>query len=37
MGRPSIIGSHVEVEHGKLAAVRIGGHAVPVAEGKIEV
>jgi trans-2,3-dihydro-3-hydroxyanthranilate isomerase len=37
MGRPSTIALTVEVEYGKLAAVRIGGHAVPVAEGKIEV
>ncbi len=37
MGRPSTIALTVEVEHGKLATVRIGGHAVRVAEGRIEV
>jgi len=37
MGRPSTIDLTVEVEHGKLATVRIGGHTVRVAEGKIEV
>jgi trans-2,3-dihydro-3-hydroxyanthranilate isomerase len=37
MGRPSTIALTVEVEHGKLATVRIGGHAVRVAEGLIEV
>ena len=36
MGRPSAIAVTVEVGLGKLAAVRIGGHAVRVAEGRIE-
>ena len=37
MGRPSAIALAIEIERGKLEAVRIGGHAVRVAEGKIEV
>ena len=37
MGRPSLIELSLQVEGGKLAAVRIGGHAVRVAEGRIEV
>jgi trans-2,3-dihydro-3-hydroxyanthranilate isomerase len=37
MGRPSLIDLSMQVEGGKLAGVRIGGHAVRVAEGKIEV
>ncbi|MGE0850844.1 MAG: PhzF family phenazine biosynthesis protein [Hyphomicrobiaceae bacterium] len=37
MGRPSQIELSLEVERGKLAGVRIGGHAVRVAEGMIEV
>jgi trans-2,3-dihydro-3-hydroxyanthranilate isomerase len=37
MGRPSLMALTMEVEIGKLAAVRIGGHAVRVAEGRIEV
>jgi trans-2,3-dihydro-3-hydroxyanthranilate isomerase len=37
MGRPSTIALTIEVAHGKLAGVRIGGHAVHVAEGMIEV
>lgn len=37
MGRPSQIGLSLQIEHGKLATVRIGGHAVRVAEGSIEV
>ena len=36
MGRPSQIVLSLEVERGKLAGVRIGGHAVRVAEGMIE-
>jgi trans-2,3-dihydro-3-hydroxyanthranilate isomerase len=36
MGRPSLIDLSLQVEGGKLASVRIGGHAVRVAEGKIE-
>src|SRR5262245_17476699 len=37
MGRPSTIALTIEVERGKLASVRIGGHAVRVGEGRIEV
>ena len=37
MGRPSLISLSLEVERGKLHTVRIGGHAVRVAEGRIEV
>src|SRR5438552_3234577 len=33
MGRPSLIELSLQVEGGKLEAVRIGGHAVRVAEG----
>ena len=36
MGRPSAITLTIEVDQGKLATVRIGGHAVRVAEGRIE-
>jgi trans-2,3-dihydro-3-hydroxyanthranilate isomerase len=37
MGRPSEITLSIEVERGNLAAVRIGGCAVLVGEGRIEV
>jgi trans-2,3-dihydro-3-hydroxyanthranilate isomerase len=37
MGRPSLITLSLEIEGGKLETVRIGGHAVRVASGKIEV
>jgi trans-2,3-dihydro-3-hydroxyanthranilate isomerase len=37
MGRPSLIELSLQIEGGKLDAVRIGGHAVRVAEGMIEV
>jgi trans-2,3-dihydro-3-hydroxyanthranilate isomerase len=37
MGRPSTIALTIEVAQGKLAASRIGGHAVRVAEGRLEV
>ena len=37
MGRPSLIELSLQIEGGKLEAVRIGGHAVRVAEGMIEV
>ncbi len=37
MGRPSRIDLSLQVEAGKLATVRIGGHAVRIAEGTIEV
>jgi len=37
MGRPSLIELSMEIEGGKLQTVRIGGHAVRVAEGTIEV
>ncbi len=36
MGRPSSIALTVIVEGGKLATVRIGGHAVRVVEGQLE-
>jgi trans-2,3-dihydro-3-hydroxyanthranilate isomerase len=36
MGRPSTITLTLVVEGGKLATVRIGGHAVRVVDGKIE-
>jgi trans-2,3-dihydro-3-hydroxyanthranilate isomerase len=36
MGRPSTIALTMDVQHGKLVAVRIGGQAVRVAEGRIE-
>ena len=35
MGRPSFINLSVDVEAGRLKAVRIGGHAVVVAEGTL--
>ncbi|TIQ80807.1 MAG: PhzF family phenazine biosynthesis protein, partial [Mesorhizobium sp.] len=37
MGRPSRIRLELNVEGGKLAAARIGGHAVKVADGKLFV
>jgi trans-2,3-dihydro-3-hydroxyanthranilate isomerase len=37
MGRPSLLNLSMEVEQGRLEAVRIGGHAVRVVEGKITV
>jgi trans-2,3-dihydro-3-hydroxyanthranilate isomerase len=37
MGRPSLIELSLTVEGGSLTSVRIGGHAVRVAEGEIEV
>ena len=37
MGRPSFIELSLQVEAGTLESVRIGGHAVRVAEGTIEV
>jgi trans-2,3-dihydro-3-hydroxyanthranilate isomerase len=37
MGRPSLIDLSVTVEAGRLTTVRIGGHAVRVAAGSIEV
>ena len=37
MGRPSLMELTVEVEGGKPAAVRLGGQAVRVASGRIEV
>jgi trans-2,3-dihydro-3-hydroxyanthranilate isomerase len=36
MGRPSAIALTMEVVHGRLTGVRIGGQAVRVAEGRIE-
>ena len=35
MGRPSKIFQELEIEGGKLAKVRIGGHAVPVMKGTL--
>lgn len=35
MGRPSRLRLELEVEHGRLAAARIGGHAVKVAQGTL--
>lgn len=35
MGRPSFIYVSLEVASGKLAAVRIGGHAVRISEGRL--
>ena len=37
MGRPSIIRLGIEVKGVKLAQVRVGGHAVRVSEGTIEI
>jgi len=37
MGRPSLIDLSVTLEAGELTTVRIGGHAVRVAAGRIEV
>jgi trans-2,3-dihydro-3-hydroxyanthranilate isomerase len=37
MGRPSLIALSLEVESGKLGTVRIGGHAVHVAQGQLEI
>jgi trans-2,3-dihydro-3-hydroxyanthranilate isomerase len=37
MGRPSVIRLEMQVEGGRLAAARIGGHAVRVAEGRLHV
>lgn len=37
MGRPSQLQVTLTVEHGKLAGVRIGGHAVQVTEGTLSV
>lgn len=37
MGRPSLIQARVHREGGRVTAVRIGGRAVPVMEGTIEV
>ena len=37
MGRPSTISLSIELERGKLSSVRIGGHAVRVSEGRIQV
>ncbi len=35
MGRPSRLRLELELEHGRLARARIGGHAVKVAEGRL--
>ncbi|HWK64404.1 MAG TPA: PhzF family phenazine biosynthesis protein [Rhizobiaceae bacterium] len=37
MGRPSRIRLELEIEQGKIATARIGGHAVKFAEGTLEV
>lgn len=37
MGRPSLINLELEVENGRLAGARIGGHAVKVGEGTLLV
>jgi trans-2,3-dihydro-3-hydroxyanthranilate isomerase len=37
MGRPSLMTLTMEMAGGKLTAVRLGGHAVRVAEGQIEM
>lgn len=37
MGRPSLIRARARRENGRVVEVRIGGQAVPVAEGTIEV
>jgi trans-2,3-dihydro-3-hydroxyanthranilate isomerase len=37
MGRPSSISLTMAVARGKLESVRIGGHAVRVAEGTLKV
>jgi trans-2,3-dihydro-3-hydroxyanthranilate isomerase len=37
MGRPSAISLTMEIAHGKLVGVRVGGQTVRVAEGRIEV
>lgn len=37
MGRPSLISLTLDVEGGRLAGARIGGHAVRVAQGTIDV
>lgn len=37
MGRPSIINMSLEVKSGKLSGARIGGHAVRVISGTIEI
>jgi trans-2,3-dihydro-3-hydroxyanthranilate isomerase len=37
MGRPSRIRVEAEVTAGRVSAVRVGGQAVPVSQGKIEV
>jgi trans-2,3-dihydro-3-hydroxyanthranilate isomerase len=37
MGRPSLIALSLEVVRGALTSVRIGGHAVRITEGRIEV
>ena len=36
MGRPSLIYLTLVVEGGRLGSVRIGGHAVRVAEGRLD-
>lgn len=35
MGRPSLLMASATVQSGRVTAVRVGGHAVPVSEGRI--
>ena len=37
MGRPSLIALEVDIEGGEIAAARIGGDAVIVAEGTLDL
>jgi trans-2,3-dihydro-3-hydroxyanthranilate isomerase len=37
MGRPSLISLTLDVEAGRLAGARIGGHAVRVSQGTLDV
>jgi trans-2,3-dihydro-3-hydroxyanthranilate isomerase len=37
MGRPSLIGLEIDIDGGKVVASRIGGNAVIVAEGTLDI
>ena len=37
MGRPSLITLEIDIEGGEVAAARIGGDAVVVAEGTLDL
>jgi trans-2,3-dihydro-3-hydroxyanthranilate isomerase len=37
MGRPSLIILEIDIENGGIAAARVGGDAVVVAEGSLNV